>query len=175
MDIIRTSRSAIADSILGLALVTALAGTGLPAQSGQVRFVNHSPYARTEWGTATVPFAQGTYQVGDEWSVAGVPSEVVPFGARWPDGSIRYAQVAVPLSLNPGEERLVTVERRPAMPHAFQSSTWTSYSMQRMTIAVVVVLVTVSFVEYARARQHGMRVVHLPFNLLVMLLGCAPH
>lgn len=96
-------------------------GSGFQAQ---VRFVNKVPVHRKEWGLATVPFPQGVWTNGRSFGVQNVPSELVPFGARWPDGSVRFAQLAVLADLQPGEEHLYTVEQLTASPAPFAYSPW---------------------------------------------------
>ena len=74
----------------GLALAVLLpAVTAQNTVDPAVRFMNLLPLPRTEWGVATVPFAQGEWQPGDRFEAEGVLSHLEPFGARWPDGSVR--------------------------------------------------------------------------------------
>jgi hypothetical protein len=62
----------------------------LPAQRELV-LQNLAPHARTEVAAVVVPFHQGTVQDLPDLHVAGSPTVWQPFGARWPDGSLRQA------------------------------------------------------------------------------------
>ncbi len=115
----------------------ATAGGGF---STQVRFANNTAHRRIEWGQATVPFPQGAFFPGDNFGVAGLPSELIPFGASWPDGSIRFAQLAVPLDLAPGAETLVDVTQLAPTPYSFQYSSWVQAGLPAFKVKVVVVL-----------------------------------
>ena len=52
---------------------------------------NLAPFARSEWVQAVVPFAEGSTTGLPELHVEGRPTVWEPFGARWPDGSLRQA------------------------------------------------------------------------------------
>lgn len=82
-----------------------------------MRFVNESTHPRQEWGLATVPFPQGVFRTGDTFGVVGHPAVLVPFGSRWPDGSVRFAQLDVLVELAAGQEKLITV-REGVQPYA---------------------------------------------------------
>lgn len=117
--------------VLGELTLCAAPASAAPAPQGgghqaTVRFVNEAPVRRREWGLATVPFPPGAWPAGKRFGADGVPSELVPFGARWPDGSVRFAQLAAYLQLSPGEERLVTVRERRPITQPFVLSPWTS-------------------------------------------------
>lgn len=57
-----------------------------------VNFQNLSGYAREEWITVSVPFERGTVAENPDMHVEGAAHTVwQPFGARWPDGSVRQA------------------------------------------------------------------------------------
>jgi hypothetical protein len=98
----------------------------------QVRFANRTPYPRREWGLATVPFPQGAWDGNSPMTAVGVPSEVVPFGARWPDGSVRFAQLAALVDLPPGQETVVTVA--PGAPYAgpFRITSWVQHALSML-------------------------------------------
>ncbi len=61
------------------------------AQPRTVTLQNLSSHPRTQWFAAVVPFAPGESGERPEWHVAGHPTVWQPFGARWPDGSLRQA------------------------------------------------------------------------------------
>lgn len=133
---------ALAVLLLTLALApsawcSAPQGTGNGFRA-DVRFVNFAPVRRHEWGLATVPFPPGTWTAGKQFAVRGVPSELRPFGARWPDGSVRYAQLAVLTDLAPNQERLYTVEEvAPNLP-AFQLSPWVQSRSSTFDVTIAV-------------------------------------
>ena len=52
---------------------------------------NLAPSARKEIAAVVVPFARGTEMRTPNMHVDGLPTVWQPFGARWPDGSIRQA------------------------------------------------------------------------------------
>jgi hypothetical protein len=129
-----------------LCLLVAAIGfaTPTPAQGGgsgfqtEVRFVNFTNLARREWGLATVPFPQGVWTAGRSFAVRGVPSEIRPFGARWPDGSVRYGQLAARIDLQPHEELLLLVEElTPNLP-PFRFSPWVAARIAAFDLRVVV-------------------------------------
>ena len=115
-------------------------GSGSPNFATQVRFANRTSYQRVEWGLATVPFPEGVFQPGDSFGVGGLPCELIPFGSTWPDGSIRFAQLAVPLDLNPGEEQVVDLQRLSPVPYQFNSSGWVASALPRFKVKLIVVL-----------------------------------
>lgn len=95
----------------GALILACLCAATAPAQQvGQVRFINNTPHPRTQWARATVPFAQGVWVGLERFGVAGHECQLRPFGARWPDGSVRQGELLVRLSMQPYEERLLTVE-----------------------------------------------------------------
>ncbi len=96
-----------------------------------VRFVNASPFERFEWGTATIPFAEGEWQPGDRWEAEDVPSELTPFGARWPDGSVRFAKLSAKVLLAPWQDRVINIRRAIDPPlDPFELSRWTEVNLQ---------------------------------------------
>ncbi|MEO0478517.1 MAG: hypothetical protein AAF196_03465 [Planctomycetota bacterium] len=107
-----------------LASVPLSAQSTNPFEAG-VRFVNTTTQRRSEWGLATVPFPQGVFMPGDTFGVLGHDAELRPFGLRWSDGSIRFAQLSVRLNLAGGEERVVVV-REGVAPYQgpFVPSAW---------------------------------------------------
>jgi len=60
-----------------------------PAQT--LRLQNLAPFARKETAAVVVPFARGTAVRTPDLHIEGRPTAWQPFGARWPDGSIRQA------------------------------------------------------------------------------------
>jgi hypothetical protein len=52
---------------------------------------NLAPFARREVAAVVVPFAQGEVPDAPSLHVEGAPTAWQPFGARWPDGSLRQA------------------------------------------------------------------------------------
>lgn len=115
-------------------------GSGSSGFTTRVRFANHSPFRRTEWGLVTVPFPEGVFQPGDSFGVSGMPCDMVPFGAPWSDGSVRFAQLCVPLDLDGGEEVELTVGRLAPAPHQFTASSWVQKVQGSFKVRVVVVL-----------------------------------
>ena len=72
-------------------MLAALAGaTGLAAQR-ELIVQNLTRFARAEGVAVVVPFAAGTVADLPALHVAGTPTAWQPFGARWPDGSLRQA------------------------------------------------------------------------------------
>lgn len=104
--------------------------------STQVRFANRSAQQRREWGLATVPFPRGVWTAGRQFAVAGRSSTMTPFGARWPDGSVRFAQLAVSLDMAPSSEQLVRVSEV-APSGTFRLSPWVQARMPSFDFALV--------------------------------------
>jgi hypothetical protein len=52
---------------------------------------NLAPFARHEGAAVVVPFADGAVPKLPDLHVPGTPTAWQPFGARWPDGSVRQA------------------------------------------------------------------------------------
>ena len=92
--------------------------------TAQVRFTNDTPVRRKQWGLATVPFPQGEWIAGRSYAVRNVPSELVPFGARWPDGSVRFAQLAAQIDVPAFQEQVITVEPLATNLAPFAYSPW---------------------------------------------------
>ncbi len=105
------------------------AHVALPQFTTSVRFANRTPFRRREWGSATVPFPAGTYFETQQFAAVGLPSELVPFGARWPDGSVRYAQLWVQLDLAPGQEIDIVVREQAPGSTPFVVSPWMAAAM----------------------------------------------
>ncbi|MEM7202509.1 MAG: hypothetical protein AAF628_19715 [Planctomycetota bacterium] len=103
-----------------------------------VRFANLAAHRRVEWGCATVPFAQGVWTPGQSFMVPGAHSELIPFGASWPDGSVRFAQLLTALDLGPREERVIDVVpgSPPALP--FVTSDWVQKGLGRLRLQLAV-------------------------------------
>lgn len=86
-----------------------------PATARELVLQNLAPFARAEVAAVVVPFALGTVPELPALHIAGTPTAWQPFGARWPDGSLRQAiclfrcevgalrEVRVPLVAGPGE------------------------------------------------------------------------
>ena len=117
---------------------TVATATAPAAFKTQVRFINHSPFRRVEWGLATVPFPQGVWTQGKTFRTPGYDSELTPFGLRWPDGSWRFAQLAVALDLAPGEERIVDVVDGWQQPVPFVPSFWVQRGLPSYDFKLVV-------------------------------------
>jgi hypothetical protein len=95
--------------LAGLVLAAASAWTQAPTIVVQ----NLAPHARTEWISAVVPFAAGEVAAGavPAWHVEGHATVWEPFGAPWPDGSLRQALCAFHLPLPAlSEQRIRLVE-----------------------------------------------------------------
>jgi len=138
-------------SARALALVLLYAAPVLPAlfagaaftapaecQTLSARFANPPPMRRREWGLATVPFAQGVWRPGMQFRPEGLEGELTPFGARWPDGSVRYAQLATKLDLAPGEERVVRVVQGTPHVSPFRLSPWAASALSSFSWALFV-------------------------------------
>lgn len=103
-----------------------------------VRFINHTDLPRREWGLATVPFPRGAWTSGKQFAIRGVPSKLVPFGARWSDGSVRFAQLAARTDLRAHEERVYTVEEvAPNLP-PFRYSPWVASRLAKFDLQIAV-------------------------------------
>lgn len=70
---------------------------------------NLTPHGRTEVATAVVPFAMGEVKGTPDLHVEGSATAWEPFGARWPDGSLRQALCVFSVSLGAVEERAVAL------------------------------------------------------------------
>ncbi|MBX3462978.1 MAG: hypothetical protein KF830_07395 [Planctomycetes bacterium] len=68
---------------------------------------NLAPHARREGVAVVVPFAQGAVPTLPDLHVRGTPTAWEPFGARWPDGSLRQALCLFPIELAALQERTV--------------------------------------------------------------------
>lgn len=76
-----------------------------------VRFSNLSVDARREYGVATIPFAKGEW-FGHPDAVKHIgpdsrPFYIRAFGAKWADGSHRYGQAFIPLTVKGNEQKEV--------------------------------------------------------------------
>ncbi|MCA8944485.1 MAG: hypothetical protein KDB80_18130, partial [Planctomycetes bacterium] len=65
---------------------------------------NLVPQTRDEWISASVPFAEGAVPSIPELHVEGCATVWQPFGARWPDGSVRQALCFFRRELGPMSE-----------------------------------------------------------------------
>ena len=100
-------------------------GGGAPgAFTTTVRFVNRGNFQRREWGLATVPFPEGIWTQAKQFRPRGTVGELTPFGARWPDGSVRFAQLAAALDLPPATEVDVVVEEGAPTLLPFALGSW---------------------------------------------------
>jgi hypothetical protein len=79
------TRSPAGPGVAAIALLLAV----LPAQT--LTLQNLAPLPREEWVSVVVPFAQGAVSATPELHAEGRPTVWQPFGARWPDGSLRQA------------------------------------------------------------------------------------
>jgi hypothetical protein len=66
---------------------------------------NLAPHARREGAAAVVPFAEGTVPAVPDLHVRDTATAWQPFGARWPDGSLRQALCLFAVELAPLQER----------------------------------------------------------------------
>ena len=65
-----------------------------PAETTTARTLvlqNLAPFPRREGAAVVVPFAQGAVTGVPDLHVVDTPTAWQPFGARWPDGSVRQA------------------------------------------------------------------------------------
>lgn len=74
---------------------------------------NLAPHARREWLAVAVPFASGAVPAGQtpDLHVDGHATTWQPFGARWPDGSLRQALACFSPSLGATAERRLALRR----------------------------------------------------------------
>ncbi len=77
---------------------------------------NLAPYPRAEIAAVVVPFAQGAVRERPAWHVPGTPTAWIPFGARWPDGSLRTARCLFRCELGALEERRIALAAGPGEP-----------------------------------------------------------
>ncbi len=120
------------------ALLVTLMPLAAQGFSTSVRFVNFANTPRTQWGVATVPFPAGVWTAGKSFTVPGLPAELLPFGARWPDGSVRYAQLVVPLDLAAGAETVVNVVQGQSASPPFALSSWVRTGLPVFNMQLVV-------------------------------------
>lgn len=107
---------------LGVALLLCWSSSLVAQFTAQVRFANRTPAPRKEWGEAVVPFPQGVWTPGASFAVVGLPGELKPFGAMWPDGSVRFARLTTRLNLAAGAKQSITVQQNavpPSTPFVF--------------------------------------------------------
>ncbi|MBL9079974.1 MAG: hypothetical protein JNL08_20955 [Planctomycetes bacterium] len=94
----------------------AQAPTTPPAEPPAVRTLclqNLAPHARHEGAAVVVPFAAGEVRERPDLHVRGTATEWQPFGARWPDGSLRQALCLFTAELGPLQERDVELVAGP--------------------------------------------------------------
>ncbi len=77
---------------------------------------NLTPFAHREVAAVVVPFAQGEVADLPDLHIAGAPTAWQPFGARWPDGSLRQAICLWPARLEALREVRVQLEAGPGEP-----------------------------------------------------------
>ncbi len=112
MDQARRGRGTAIPSILALVSLVALAtGQSMPSSLADfaetaagpsprtITVQNLAPHARREIAAAVVPFPRGAVLGTPELHVDGRPTAWEPFGARWPDGSVRQAMCMFPAQL----------------------------------------------------------------------------
>ncbi len=104
----------------------------------QVRFKSNAPTRRREWGLATVSFPEGVWTAGKQFGCPTAPSELIPFGARWPDGSVRFAQAAIRTNLAAQEERTFLIREHTPNNPAFRYSAWVNSRLPGFDIGLVV-------------------------------------
>src|SRR5690606_17077019 len=92
-----------------LALSLAAQEPAAPAPTVELVVHNLAAHARREWIAAAVPFAAGAVPAGDlpDLHVDGIATVWQPFGARWPDGSLRQALCLFEMPLDPSSETRV--------------------------------------------------------------------
>ena len=78
-------------SLVAALLLQALASAPLQAQQPELVLQNLTPFARRELAAVAVPFARGAVKELPELHVQDRATAWQPFGARWPDGSLRQA------------------------------------------------------------------------------------
>lgn len=129
------------------ALMALIAGVAT-AQLGTVRVVNRTPHHHrnlTMCGTTFPPGAvlatpdgQGCTlrATGEPLGVPGtVASAVQPFGARWPDGSVRFGRLFLVADADAGADLDLALGPVPAAP--FRLSPWTAAKAGRIAPAVI--------------------------------------
>lgn len=94
---------------------------------------NLAPLPRREGAAIVVPFAAGAVADVPDLHVPGTPTAWQPFGARWPDGSLRQALCLFPIEVGPlAEVRLVLAPGKgPPLPQG-------DITMPKATIEFVV-------------------------------------
>lgn len=107
---VRGVRQAVAWFGLFLLLTTDLA-----AQERFVTIQNLSPYSRREWFTVSVPFPEGQVVGVPDMHVEDRPTVWQPFGALWPDGSLRQAMCLFPAELGPNQEARLELRDGPGL------------------------------------------------------------
>ena len=83
-------------AVLAAPLLLRLLGAQEPAHPAETTHAglvvqNLAPYPRSEWVQVSVPFSEGAVKDLPDLHVDGRPTVWEPFGARWPDGSLRQA------------------------------------------------------------------------------------
>lgn len=92
------------------ALAAALLAFAGPAAAQTLRLQNLAPFARSELAAVVVPFARGDVADLPRLAVPGRPTVWQPFGARWPDGSLRQALCLFPADVPALGEAAVALE-----------------------------------------------------------------
>lgn len=97
-------------SIAATCLASALAQdppTPTPGPPPPLCVQNLAPVARRDGAAVVVPFARGTVAGLPPFHVKDTPTVWQPFGARWPDGSLRQALCLFPVQLDALAERRI--------------------------------------------------------------------
>ncbi|MCB9889285.1 MAG: hypothetical protein H6836_06880, partial [Planctomycetes bacterium] len=91
-----------------VALFLTLSVAAAQTPISQIETINTTPHAGVAVADVVVPFAAGAVRapmqlVTDQGKVC----QVEPMGARWPDGSLRYLRVDMPVQVAANERRRV--------------------------------------------------------------------
>lgn len=86
----------------------------LPAQqpTGTLELKNFRDAAGLAWADAVLPLAKGRYHKAPSLETEhGLACQVRPMGARWPDGSLRYLKLDVPVQVS--KQQRLSLKLRP--------------------------------------------------------------
>lgn len=84
-------RSVLGPVLVSLFLASPSARCQVEESPRTLTIQNLAPLPRDEWISCSVPFAEGEVQDVPALHVDGLPTVWQPFGARWPDGTVRQA------------------------------------------------------------------------------------
>lgn len=101
------TRLALVVAMLGSAPSQEQPATAAAASERTLVLQNLAPMARAEGVAVVVPFAPGAVPALPQLHVAGTPTAWQPFGARWPDGSLRTALCLFAAEFAALQERVV--------------------------------------------------------------------